>query len=83
MINSIALIICAYIVYIASVRITNYLKKILSEINSIKGLLSSIEFNYSDNTKPYIFEDNTTDSFDIDSFELDYYYPEDEKTLEK
>lgn len=68
MIKSITILICTYIVYIASVRIINYLKKILSELKSMKGMLSSIEFNYSDKTKPYTFEDSSTYSSD---FELD------------
>lgn len=71
MIKSITLIICTYIVYTVSVRITNYLKKILSELKSMKGLLSSIEFNNSDKTKPYSFEDSSTYSLDLDFDDLD------------
>jgi|11BtaG_2_1085332.scaffolds.fasta_scaffold116444_3 hypothetical protein len=73
MLNSIAFIICTYIVYIVSVRIVSYLKKILSELKSMKGLLSSIEFNNSDHTKPYTFEDSSTCSsdFELDDFNFD------------
>ena len=72
MVNSIALIICTYIVYTVSIRIIKKLKEILSEVKTIKNLLLSIELDSSDKTKPYVFEDPHHSCPDIDYDEFNF-----------